>query len=162
MFSGHLGTWKTYHKIASNFLWPNLRLEIFSYVRRCELCQHAKPAQDSRVGLDSASHVTAPMERLFIDFVGPLTCTNRGNLGILVAVDSFCKFVSFCLVRKMTSAAVSDYLGRSYFPAFGVPKSVVTDNAKAFCCKEFKDLCFKWEVEHLTTMFTTPRLLSRR
>jgi len=51
----------------------------------------------------------------------------------------------------MTSAAVSDYLGRSYFPAFGVPKSIVTDNAKDFCCKEFKDLCFNWRVEHLTT-----------
>ena len=51
----------------------------------------------------------------------------------------------------MTSAAVSDYLGRSYFPAYGVPKFIVTENAKAFCCKEFKDLCFKWGVEHLTT-----------
>ena len=120
-----------------------MRLEIFSYVRACELCQRAKPAQDSRVGLHSTSPVTAPMERLFIDFVGPLTRTKCGNIGILVVVDSFSKFVSFCPVRKMMSAAVSDYLGRSYFPAFGVPKSIVTDNAKAFCCKYFKDLFFK-------------------
>ena len=115
-----------------------MRLEIFSYVRGCELCQRAKPAQDSRVGLHSASPVTAPMERLFIDFVGPLIRTKHGNIGILVV--AFSKFVSFCPVRKMTSAAVSDYLGRSYFPAFGVPKSIVSDNAKAFCCKEFKDV----------------------
>jgi len=69
VFSGHLGAWKTYHKIASNFWWPKMRLEIFTYVRGCELFQRAMPAQDSRVGLHSASPVTAPMERLFIDFV---------------------------------------------------------------------------------------------
>jgi len=44
---------------------------------------------------------------------------------------------------KMTSLAVSDYLERGYFPAYGAPKSIVTDNAKAFCCKEFKDLYFR-------------------
>ena len=106
-------------------------------------CASAKPTQACRFRLHSASPVTAPMERLFIDFVGLLIRTKRGNIGILVVVDSFFKLVSFCPVRKMTSAAVSDYLGRSYFPAFGVPKSIVTDNAKAFCCKYFKDLFFK-------------------
>jgi len=153
---------KTYHKIASNFWWPKMSLEIFSYVCRCELCQRAKPAQDSRVGLHSASPVTAPMQRLFIDFVGPLTRTKCGNIDILVVVDSFSKFVSFCPVRKMTSAAVSDYLGRSYFPAFGVPKSIVTDNAKAFCCKAFKDLCFKGGLNISPPHLTTPSLLSQR
>ena len=47
VFSGQLGAWKTYHKIASNFCWPKLCLEIFSYDRSCELCQRAKHAQDS-------------------------------------------------------------------------------------------------------------------
>ena len=51
VFSGHLGAWKSYHKIASNFWCPKMRLEIFAYVRRCELCQRAKPAQDCRVGV---------------------------------------------------------------------------------------------------------------
>ena len=88
VFSGHLGARKTY-KIASNFWWRKMRLEIFGYVRRCELCQRAKPAQDSGVGLHSASPATAPMERLFIDFVGRLTRTKRGSMGILVIVDSF-------------------------------------------------------------------------
>ena len=39
----------------------------------------------------------------------------------------------------MTSAAVSDYLERYYFPTFGVPKSMVSDKAKTFCCRQFKD-----------------------
>ena len=140
VLSGHLGVWKTYPKIASNIWCSKMHFEIFSYVHKCDLCQRAKPAQGFRVGLHLASPVTVPMERLFIDFVGPLTRTKRGNIAILVLVDSFSKFVSFCPVRKMTSAAVSDYIGRYYFPTFGVTKSIVSDKAKPFCCKEYKDL----------------------
>jgi hypothetical protein len=38
-----------------------------------------------------------------------------------------------------------------FFPAFGTPTSVVTDNAKVFCCKQFRDLCFRWGITHITT-----------
>jgi len=123
----------------------------FFYVRKCELCPRAKPAQNTRVGLHSASPVALPMVRLFIDFVGPLVRIKRGNIAILVVVDSFSKFVSFRPVRKMTSSAVSDYLEREYFPAYGTQKSIVTDNAKVFRCKQFRDLFFRWGIEHLTT-----------
>jgi hypothetical protein len=95
VLAGHLGARKTFQKIAVNVWWPRMRLEIFDYVRRCDLCQRAKPAQDARVGLHAANPCSQPVERLFIDFVGPLTCTKRGNLAILVVVDGFSKFVSF-------------------------------------------------------------------
>jgi len=35
-------------------------------------------------------------------------------------------------MRRMTSQAVLDYLERGYFPVFGTPKSIVTDNARVF------------------------------
>jgi hypothetical protein len=54
------------------------------------------------------------MERLFIDFVGPHTSTNRGNLAIMVIVDAFSKFVVFCPVRKISSQIVPDCLEVGY------------------------------------------------
>jgi hypothetical protein len=36
----------------------------------------------------------------------------------------------------------------SFFPAYGTPNSVVTDNARVFCGKQFKDVCFRWGIEH--------------
>ena len=63
--------------------------EIFEYVRRCELCQRAKPAQDKSVGLHSDKSSTQPMGKLFIDFVGPLVRCKRGNIPILVILDAF-------------------------------------------------------------------------
>jgi len=99
--AGHLGAFITFHKIVANFWWPKMRTEIFQYVRRCDLCQWAKPAQNTRVGLHTAEPPSQPMEKLFVVFVGPLTLTKRGNSAILVVLDGFSKFVVFYPVRSV-------------------------------------------------------------
>jgi transposase InsO family protein len=151
MISGHLGAYKTFRRIAANFWWPRMRIEVFAYVRKCDVCQRAKPAQGTAVGLHSASPVERPLERVFIDFVGPLPRTRQGHVGILVVLDGFSKFVNLFPVKQMTSAAVAGCLERVYFPAFGTPRQLVSDNAKVFRCKLFKDLCFRWGIFHITT-----------
>ena len=140
--AGHLGSLKTFYKVAQNFWWPKMREEVFQYVRKCSLCQQAKPAQDTRVGYHVAEPSTKPLEKLFVDFVGPLTRTRRGNSAILVVLDSFSKFVTFYPVRRVTSQVVVDCLERNYFPAYGTPKIIVSDNARVFCSKQVKDLCW--------------------
>jgi len=83
------------------------------------------------------------MDKLFIDFVGLLVRTKRGNIAILVVVDAFSKFVAFYPVRKITCRVVLDCLERKFFSAYETPKYLVTDNARVFCCKLFKDVCFR-------------------
>jgi hypothetical protein len=95
VLSGHLGVCKTFHKIASNFWWPKMRMEIFKHFCSCNLCQRAKPAQDACVRLHSSAPCSRPVERLFVDFVGSLIRTKRGNVAILVILDAFSKFVFF-------------------------------------------------------------------
>jgi hypothetical protein len=151
ILAGHLGARKTFGKIVANFWSPSMRKDVFHYVRKCELCQRAKPAQNAHVGLHSANPCAEPMEKLFIDFVGQLVRSKRENIAILVVVDAFSKFVFFYPVRRITAQVVLDCLERSSFPAYGTPKYVVTDNAKVCCCRLFRDLCFRWGVKHITT-----------
>ena len=151
MISGHLGAHKTFRKASANFWWPKMREDVFAYVRKCVGCQQAKPAQNTAVGMHSASPVSRPLERVFIDFVGPLPRTRSGNVAILVVVDGFSKFVALFPVRKMTAASAVNCLSKSYFPVFGTPERVVSDNARVFRCKAFRDLCFQWGVQHITT-----------
>jgi len=73
-------------------------------------CQRAKPSQNDQVGFHSATPSSQPMEKLFIDFVGTLTRTKRGNVAILVIVDGFSKFVSFYPVKKISSRVVTECL----------------------------------------------------
>ena len=123
--AGHLGAQKTFHKVAANFWWPNIRTDVFRYVRKCGLCQRGKPAENTRVGWHTAEPSTRPMQKLFADFVGPLTRTKRGNVPSLVVLDSFSKFVSFYPVRRIAASVVIDCFERSYFPAYGKPNSIL-------------------------------------
>ena len=52
-------------------------------------------------------------------------------------MDSFSKFVAFYPVRSITSAVVCDVLEHKYFMNYGVPKSLVSNNAKVFKSKLF-------------------------
>ena len=149
--SAHLGVNKTLSRIAKVFYWPYMRSEVCKFVRVCQDCQRAKPAQDSRVGLHSSEIVTKPLERIFIDFLGPIVRSRRGNLAILVVLDGFSKFVSMYPVRKITSEVVETCLVEKFFPAFGVPQSIVSDNAAVFKSRRFYNLCFSWGVRHVTT-----------
>ena len=102
-------------------------------------CQGVKSAQNMLVGLHSASPESEPMERLFIDFIGPLTRSKRGTVAILVVLDAFSKFMSFYPVRKISSQVVSDKSERTFLPALGMPVSIITV-AKVFRCKQIRDV----------------------
>jgi hypothetical protein len=158
--SDHLGTFKTFRRNAANFWWPGMRSEVFQYVRKCEACQRAKPAQNAQVGKHTAQPASRPLERLFIDFVGPLPRTRRGNVAILVVVDAFSKYVVLFPVRRISSSVVIECLENTYFPAFGTLKVIVSDNAKVSRCRVFRDLCFRWGVEHVTTAPYYPQGIS--
>jgi hypothetical protein len=66
-------------------------------------------------------------------------------------MDSFSKFVAFYPVRNITLAIVCDILESRYFTAFGMPKSIVSDNAKVFRSKAFYDFCFRWGIKRINT-----------
>jgi len=148
----HLVVHSTFHKIAVNLWWPKMRSEIFQYARKYSLCQGAKPAQNARVEWHTAKHSTQHMEKFFVDIVDPLTRTKRGISAILVAFDGFSKFVCFFPVRRISSQEVIYCLERNYFAAYGTSSAIVTDNAIVFRSKQVKYLCFRWGVNHFTTI----------
>ena len=118
--SGHLGARKTFQKVAPHFWWPKMQAEVFIYVKKGIFCQRAKSAQTTQVGLHWANLSSRPIKRFFIDFVGPLIRTKRGNITIMFVVDGFSKFVTYPF-RRISASVVVEYLGRTYFPAYGTP-----------------------------------------
>jgi hypothetical protein len=74
-----MSTFKTWKKVCRQFYWPTMKEDIFQYVRQCELCQRAKPAQSTQEGLQSAVPATGTLDWIFIDFFGPLTRSKNGN-----------------------------------------------------------------------------------
>jgi transposase InsO family protein len=149
--SAHLGMSKTLNRISKVFYWPDMRREVAAFVRNCQDCQRAKPAQNTQVGLHSSEVVTRPMERIFIDFVGPMVRSRKGNVAVLVVLDGFSKFVCMYPVRRVSSEVVKTCLQDRFFPSYGIPQSIVSDNAAVFKSRTFYDMCFSWGIRHITT-----------
>ena len=148
---GHLGIYKTLHKVRDQFIWKGMDKDVANFVRCCKTCALSKLAQRTNYGL-LASHVAErPMEKLFVDFVGKLPRSAGGNSFILTVVDAFSKFVWLVPVREATSKSAVVVL-RQIVASFGCPRVVVTDNATQFTSREFKRFCFDAGVEHVTTV----------
>jgi hypothetical protein len=90
------------------------------------------------------------MERIFTDFVGPIVRSRQGNVGVLVILDGFSKFIAMYPLRKITAQAVVSCLVMKYFPVFGIPGIVVSDNATVFKSRLFYYARFVWGMKHVT------------
>jgi hypothetical protein len=75
--------------------------------------------------------------------------TIKGHPAILVMLGGISKFVVFYHVKSITSKVVCEALELFYFPAYGVPEAVVSDNARVFKSKPYYNLCFKWGLKRI-------------
>lgn len=151
MLGAHLGFHKTKNRIEREFYWPNMRPEVLKYVRECELCQRVKPARNTRVGFHAAKVTERPWQRIYIDYVGPITRTRSGNTSLMVIIDGFTRYVVILPVRNMTAESTVQNLIKRVFAYFGFPEILVSDNAPSFLSAKFKAMCFNYGIKHVTT-----------
>lgn len=89
--SGHQGVTRTFGQIREMFYWYPMSTDIHNYVASCAVCnRNEKTTKHARYSM-TKFHVGEPMERVHLDFLGPLPTTQRGNSFILMMVDQFTK-----------------------------------------------------------------------
>ena len=87
--SGHFGVTKTLRRLRLGFYWGQHKRDVEDFCRRCDGCTARKgPTERSHAQLQQFP-VGSPMERVGVDVVGPLPCTERGNKYVLTAMDYF-------------------------------------------------------------------------
>ncbi len=67
----------TYSFVRNRFWWPNMRLEVASFVKSCDICQKIKPKD--RKESSGKILISGLFDTLCIDFAGTLARTNMGN-----------------------------------------------------------------------------------
>ena len=149
-FGAHLGIFKTINKIRSVFIWPKMDADIRTRIRGCEVCALSKPALNTKIGLLASEVPSCPMERLYIDFIGKLPRSRAGNAFALVVVDGFSKFSWIFPLREATTARAVGAL-KSIFAWTGPPQYLVSDNARQFTSRAFRNFCFQLGIRHVTT-----------
>ena len=130
LHSGHNGIVAMKAEARQNIWWPNLSVDIEEMARSCNRCSIAnKHSTQLKLAWNFTSK---PWSRLHIDYCGPID-----NKYFLIIVDSYTKFMDVYSTSNMTSSTTIELL-RKCFCNFGIPDSIVSDNAPYFVSAEMK------------------------
>lgn len=151
--SAHMGIKKTLARIKPFFWAEGLQDKIRDMVRSCPQCQQCKQAPNTRIGHLASEVVSTPWSKVFIDHIGPLPRSTKGNQFVLVLVDAFSKFSIFIPTRSTKAHITTSALASRVFSIFGPPKILVSDNVSSFKSHHFREFCLEYGVQHI---FTSP------
>lgn len=145
--NAHLGAFKVYKMLSLSYYWPNMLKSISDILSKCDTCKAYKVRTSAPAGkMLCQKKVTAPMQVLSIDLVGPLPKSYSGHIYLLTIVDIFSKFVWLHPLKQATSKTIVKFLEENVFLKYGVPHCIVSDNGSQFISKEFETLLKKYNV----------------
>lgn len=76
---GHQGVSRTYLRVKEKFYWYNMNQSTKNFVRTCDICsKHKKSNRKAKCPM-TKYHAGVPMERVHLDFFGPLPESTAGN-----------------------------------------------------------------------------------
>ena len=99
--SGHQGIDRTKKRILTTYFWYQISKDVKRFVLGCHVCNQNKSANRKNKFPLVQYHAGVPMEKVHIDFIGPLPKTPRGN--VIVIVDQFKKWLE-CIPLPSQSA----------------------------------------------------------
>ncbi|XP_045124905.1 uncharacterized protein LOC123512544 [Portunus trituberculatus] len=139
--SGHVGEWRTLHRLRQRCYWVSMRSDVREWCRACAVCSAKKgPARRNRAPLQLYT-VGAPMERVAVDIAGPFPVTPRGNRYIYVVMDYFTKWPKAYALPNHEAETVAEVLVSEFFPRFGVPAELHSDQGREFESRVFSECC---------------------
>lgn len=154
----HPGIMKTYLQIKKTLYWPNMFRDVTQIINECETCKSYKISNAQPRGqMLYPKVVSAPLQMLSIDLIGPLPTAYYGFKYILSVVDVFSKYVWLFSLKKVDARSICDLLESQIFYNFGVPRSVLCDNATVFRSNHFNNFLAKFNSRPFFTPYYSPQ-----
>ena len=147
---GHFGMSTTKLRLRQNVWWPGMDRDVEGYIRNCSACARKSKSNTERITHKWQEEET-PFSRVHLDWA---YVKNVGE--ILILVDAMSGWPEAVLCKDRSSETVLRVL-RTLFARFGVPRVVVTDNAKEFVSTEVVEWLNHIGAEKLQTPEYHPR-----
>lgn len=156
--AAHLGVVKTLFRVSDSYYWPQMRKDIYRYVRRCHICNSQKAPNLSRPGfMGREKRVSFPWQYISVDIIGPLPRSSRGHCYIFVVTDLFSKYCLIHPTRQALAKTIVNFLESQVFLTYGAPQVILSDNGRQFLGKEFDALCAEYKVQKMFTPLYHPQ-----
>ncbi|GJR27435.1 putative reverse transcriptase domain-containing protein [Tanacetum coccineum] len=133
-YSIHPGSDKMYQDLKPLYWWPNMKVDIATYVSKFLTCSKVKVEHQKPSGLLQQPEILVwKWERITMDFVSGLPRTPSGYDTIWFIVSGLTKSAHFLLMKKRDSM---EMLSRLYIKEIvcrhGVPVSIISDRDSHF------------------------------
>ncbi|PKI66788.1 hypothetical protein CRG98_012794 [Punica granatum] len=83
---------------------------------------------------------------------------SNGHLFILVAIDYFTKWIKAITLASVTAKVVASFLKRDIIARYGVPATLVIDNAKNLNNKLINELYAQFRIQHRNSSLYRPQM----
>ena len=130
----HPGVSRLLHFVRTKNL-PFSTTDVKRITSQCKTCAEVKPMFSQR-DQGVLIKATQPMERLSVDFKGPLP-SSTSNKFLLIVVDEYSRFPFAFPCKDMTTSTVMQCLDQ-IFTLCGTPGFIHSDNGSCFTSQEFK------------------------
>lgn len=115
--------------------------DIGRWIYQCDQCSQSKSSPGLGRSPLQQKRVSAPLEKIAIDIVGPCPKTNDGNEYMIVISDYFTKWVEAYATPDHTALTVADKLCTEFIARFGCPVQIHTDQGREFESELFQQMC---------------------
>ncbi|XP_027168141.1 uncharacterized protein LOC113768099 [Coffea eugenioides] len=129
------------------------------FVRKFIKCQlHGDVMRTSPTELHSMI-ASWPCSIWGIDVIGTIDPpASNGHRFILVAIEYFTKWVETESYKQVTKKVMTDFLKKHIICCFGVPETLITDNAKNLNNDMVDGLCEQFKIKHQNSTIYRPQM----
>ena len=140
--SGHGGEQACLRKARELVFWPGMTADIKQVVQACDACRTYETA-NQKESLMPHDVPERPWEKIGVDL---FECDGSDYL---INVDYFSTFWEIDKLSETTSKAIIGKL-KNHFARYGVPNTLVSDNAQNLVSEKFEKFLKNWDVQHYT------------
>ena len=150
---GHIGRNKLADVVLKRFWHPSLDKICRDVCNSCPHCQLVKVSKITARAPTLKIETQQPFQLVAMDCM-VLEKSRRNNIGIVVAIDHFSKWMTAIPIKDKRGGTMSRILEQNILPnLISIPQSILTDNGTEFKCQEFNEILEKYNIKHA---YSTP------
>ena len=144
---GHSSVPKTLANIIQAYVWPGMRRDIVTFIKKCSVCQiYAK--QKDRVEMGDMPIPAYPMQIIGVDLIGPFVESTRGNKYALTIVDHCSGWGEAIPIPNKRAETVLNAFHNEFIPRHGVPHILISDSGTEFTSREWTNYMANLKIDH--------------
>ena len=156
--SGHLGPGKCIQRVLQSFYWPGVFADVTRHCRSCDIFHRTSTRDNVKVPMMKTSIIREPFCKIYIDIVGPLSRTKKGNTYILKIIDEDTRYPEDFPLPSIEAERIAQSLVQ-LFSRVGVARVILSDQGSNFTSTLLKQLYEMLSVKGITTSRIYPILM---